>query len=241
MKTKKQKKVNPDYLSRLWVDDRGNLPVHRIKGNREPHYEGTQWYYTTPSGNTIINHPSSYGWPMCYHPSTLKIVVGNGWINNHRGTTYYRTSDGDLCVLLPKKHHVKFHGFTAIPGWSKKEQVWIVHHKQHLIDYHVRRHYSPSLIGFRKDARSAVLLAITAIKKRKLANIIEQKVKSGAVWVGYDDSINAGNCEVQTERFRKTISTRFDGEIGGLRADYLLSLRNDTFTNRAVKLASQRY
>jgi hypothetical protein len=228
------KKLNPNYLARLWVDDKSNHPVNVVKGNKPPETVGDAGYYTTPSGNTIVHYPSAYKWPTVYHCSTLEIEVGKGWLYKHRGAKYYRSKDGTLSVVLPKKYHYKIHGFKAIPCWTNMVEQWIVIHNGY--EYHAARYGLK-----RKNAIKACKQAIQAERYRNEAKLMQRKVKSKKVWVGFDDSISSGNCVSATRSFKDSISKMFDGEIGGLRADILLSIRNDSFTNRAVQKASIRY
>jgi hypothetical protein len=57
-----------------------NLPVDVVPGAVAPHFAGETYYHTTPSGNTRINYPSAYRWPMWYHASTRRVVVGAEWL-----------------------------------------------------------------------------------------------------------------------------------------------------------------
>jgi len=56
------------------------------KRNSQPKLVGNPGYHTTPSGKTIVNHPSAYGWPTVYHCSTERVEVGREWI---RKNIYY--------------------------------------------------------------------------------------------------------------------------------------------------------
>jgi hypothetical protein len=49
-------------------------------GNAGPRLEGKSYYWTTPSGLTVVRHPNAYSWPKLYHPSTRRIVVGRRWV-----------------------------------------------------------------------------------------------------------------------------------------------------------------
>lgn len=44
---------------------------------------GNPPFWTTPSGKTIVHHPSSYGWRTLYHPSTRRVVVPVRWAKRH--------------------------------------------------------------------------------------------------------------------------------------------------------------
>lgn len=37
-------------------------------------YAGRSYYWTTPSGKTIVRHPNAYKWPTVYHASTRHLV-----------------------------------------------------------------------------------------------------------------------------------------------------------------------
>ncbi len=70
------------------------------------------------------------------------------------------------------------------------------------------------------------------------------KVKSGdlsKIWVGVDDSLKAGNCLSQTIAYLHTLCAKAEAEIGGIRADHLLNLRDDNYTRKAVLVAASRY
>lgn len=58
-----------------------SFPIIRAEDPvQSPKLQGESFYWTTASGRTRIKHPNSYRWPKTYHPSTLKIVVGQLWI-----------------------------------------------------------------------------------------------------------------------------------------------------------------
>lgn len=55
-------------------------PIHLEDGFAPPRLEGRSYYWTTPSGLTEVRHPNAYKWPTWYRHSTLRIVVGIGWL-----------------------------------------------------------------------------------------------------------------------------------------------------------------
>jgi len=55
-------------------------PIIVVKGNKKPALKGCSFYWTTPSGKTIVRHPAAYKWPTKYHNSTLRIEVGDKWL-----------------------------------------------------------------------------------------------------------------------------------------------------------------
>jgi hypothetical protein len=61
-----------------------NYPVIVIPGGRlSPRLVGHSYYWTTPSGKTIVHHPNAYRWPKLYHGSTLRVYVGEQWLESH--------------------------------------------------------------------------------------------------------------------------------------------------------------
>jgi len=73
------KKVIRDYLS---LHRNNRTPIHIIpKSELPPQLIGESYYFTTPSGKTIVRYPMAYQWKTVYHPSTQVIVVGEWWEN----------------------------------------------------------------------------------------------------------------------------------------------------------------
>ena len=62
----------------LLRSDRTRVDV--VVGTSAPTCEGESYFFTTPSGNTIIRHPGAYRWPMAYHCSTRRVEVGHLWL-----------------------------------------------------------------------------------------------------------------------------------------------------------------
>lgn len=84
--------------------------------------------------------------------------------------------------------------------------------------------------------------ALTARKKATAAHLAARLKKKAiaTIWVGLDDSFNAGNCRPSTLAFYESLKTRYGAEVGGLRADELLAIRDDFYTRRAVSAAAAR-
>lgn len=92
-----------------------------------------------------------------------------------------------------------------------------------------------SLKSAKKEAHEARQKSLAAtIAKRQYAKSIKH------VWVSVDDSLAAGNCKSQTDAFASRVYAEI-GQVGGLRADVLLSLRDDVYARRAVGQAMKRY
>lgn len=71
----------------------------RIDGTDDaPALAGDGYYWTTPSGKTIVSHPNAYGWPTWYHGSTRHLVVGDGWLTRLRAIVAGRNVQWDALV-----------------------------------------------------------------------------------------------------------------------------------------------
>lgn len=90
-----------------------------------------------------------------------------------------------------------------------------------------------------------------AIRDRRLKDIRSYRLQklqkeewlslAKKTYVTIDDSIAAGNCEVGTMHFYNNLSIVKKGfHLRALRADALLQIRNDDYTNRAVNVAIQK-
>lgn len=53
-----------------------HYPVVLVDGAAPPVARGRSFYFTTPSGRTIVHHPNAYGWRTRYWPSTHRVEVG---------------------------------------------------------------------------------------------------------------------------------------------------------------------
>lgn len=67
----------------------------------------------------------------------------------------------------------------------------------------------------------------------------QEKIEMRRVWVSVEDSITAGNCREVTNSVERLIKAKY-GNIGAIRADALLSFRNDFYVRRAISAASSR-
>jgi hypothetical protein len=79
-----QEMVNSSiYLRRVireYANSRNNMPIDVVDGDNPPKVTGSGYYWTTPSGKTIIRHPNAYKWPKLYNRSTISIEVGSDFI-----------------------------------------------------------------------------------------------------------------------------------------------------------------
>lgn len=108
-------------------------------------------------------------------------------------------------------------------------------------DYHFSGMITKKNIQEVRDAiRDRRVKDIKAYRLQKLQK--EERLSLlGKTFVTVQDSINSGNCKAGTINFYQNIPLVKKGfRIRALRADALLKLRNDVYTNRAVNAAMQR-
>jgi len=86
--------------------------------------------------------------------------------------------------------------------------------------------------------------ARSAIQKRRETRVMDEKRKKifnsmlTRVFVSYNDSVSAGNCPVGTRNFIENLPLVKKGfHIRAIKASALLTLRNDPYTQRAVRYA----
>lgn len=93
----------------------------------------------------------------------------------------------------------------------------------------VREAFEKRAILRRQEARNAEI-------DRLLAD------RAAFVWVEYSDSILSGNCESESRRFRESLQKQLsaEGELGAVRADIILAMRDDNYTRRACRVAALR-
>lgn len=74
-------------------------------------------------------------------------------------------------------------------------------------------------------------VANARINHRLKINLLEIAKK---VYVNEEDSVKSGNCATQTNLYAKKIRSMFSVPIKAVRGDFLLKLRDDEFTRRAI-------
>lgn len=103
--------------------------------------------------------------------------------------------------------------------------------------------------GYHIEASSleAAEKKVSTIRREACVKMLESRLQQrrdtieyGTVWVGVADSLAGGNCASGTEQYRQQLCRLVGGEIGGVRADWLLRQRRDTYTLRAVRAALVR-
>lgn len=245
---RKLKSVSDNHLARLVSRDDGNRPVEIVRGKNSdsiyPHITGIGAYWTTPSEKTIISYPNAYRWPKTYHCSTRGTTVGKLWLARRKNRYRIQDDNGNKLIIFSKKW--KSWRF----GIKYKECVVISFGLCWLIKYKNKTyHYS------NRNGKTNIDLACKkAIGDWRIQRKIDREKllfdkNASKIWVGIQDSLDSGNCRVLTLDFANKFRQQLElysihnkvGEIGAVRADVLLSIRDDEYTRRACMVASKRY
>jgi hypothetical protein len=215
--------TTPEQVARKHAnEDMTNREVVIIKNSwQKPKTEGHGYYFTTPGGKRIY-HPSSYGWPMVYHGSTLHVTVGAKWIarvrrnleNPPKGMRWTR-DNGKIC-LIRKTDKMDFH--PSYDSLSSKNFVTFVR-KEMAKNYSLR------------------------LQTRRLEKI--QNAQLSGCRVLLEDSRRAGNCVEGSLQFaekrlnlsrEQILAAPFLGGVSGAR---LLATGNEN-ARRATLCAWER-
>lgn len=84
--------------------------------------------------------------------------------------------------------------------------------------------------------------ALAMLEKRRLEKIEESELyeKASKVFIGIQDSLSSGNCQLGTNQFVHKHNININ-KIGGIRGDILLELEKSNFTLRAVAYAISKH
>ena len=223
-------KIAPNQIeaaARLWCGEGNHVPVTIVDGDQEPESDYRSYYYTTPGGRPVY-HPSAYrrawGKPV-YHCASGGITVGADWLVSHPLAVV--ESEAGRCLAMPLQA-VTIHGCEVMPAWFGGCGYLVRRGER---EYHSRK----------EDPRAAVRDAVRGWKTQD-RQIQAAEIPLTRVWVGVQDSLDSGNCAPMTSQFARRAAELLGatGEVGAVRADWLLSVRDDAYTRRAVNAAALR-
>jgi hypothetical protein len=144
-----------------------------------------------------------------------------------------RTPDGSIIVdaelIAPREYRVKWvrqsqgFGLTTESGWLIR-------------GYHVK---ATTIEQARRKARTVRQEAVDG-RVRQRAKRSQIRREWNRVFVAVEDSLRAGNCKSMTDQFASQV-WRTIGATGpcAVRADVVLSLRDDYYTRKAVTAAAR--
>lgn len=227
-------------VSRYTADARAAVGVRQLQAELR-----TSYPYASPSGSWAggnVRLTVHVGVPSA-SATTDRVWSANGkWSGNDLAVRLCVSerallSDLDLTaaglvildaeLIAPGEYQAKWAtqkgqlGLTVISGWLIR-------------GYHSTK---KTIEAARKEARAAREKALAA----ELA-VRQRDAVLAHIWINVADSDAAGNCAAGTEAFRRLAVSRLvpDGEIGAIRADWALSIRDDMFVRRAIAVAQRR-
>ena len=219
--------------ARLWAEAPRHWPVVLAEDPESPPTKkGESWYFTSPGGQRRIAHPGSYGWPMRYHRSTYRVEVGERWLAQH---PVKFTRKGGIPMWIRPLEKTIIHGIAVTPGWLA------VHYRSASLVVRGKDVYHSPFT----DPREAVRDAINGWRRQRKERAEKAALVTMApkIWVTEADSIASGNCALGTWHVAREIAGKLGapaGSIGAVRADFLLSIRNDAHVQRAIAAAGRR-
>ncbi len=179
-------------------------------------------------------------------------------------TMYYHSTDGSRHLVFASQNYLK------VDDWEKplhnyqslypRKYVHTTHIQRRILAPHVPavlnveydrdakklmlvdgwgEQYHLNQVTDSANARSQVREAVTGLRKRRAQKIAVTNPET--VWVTVEDSYNAGNCRAMTDSFVAEYLAKIGaGGPVSTRGDLLLSIRDDSYTRRAVAQAAQR-
>lgn len=156
-----------------------------------------------------------------YHPSTRKLIVGEKWLLQHQAfyKEFYQRREPALLVGYYATYKIYDNGWCYV--------VCDGNRSYHSLD---------------RSLRGAAKRAKKAFDKQDEMDSALEKFPLNHVWVSVEDSIYAGNCKPETQRFKALLIDRLGatGDIGAVCASTILKIRNDSYTRRACQHAVTR-
>lgn len=228
-------------LVRIIAGAHASCPVDVIAdGASGPKTTGESYYFTTLSGKTRVYSPAAYGWRTRYWPSTISVEVGQLWLAEMRPDEIVVDGTRTVRAVGATRHFGKF---TCTPAWAGGKRCMLVYSARHKRSYHAPRNKSvKALTG--DDYANAMEQSRAAWAQQDISDAKrrDEMVMLRQVWVSAEHSRQAGNCDAGTRAQEIALrrSLHASGEIGAVRADVLLAVRDDSFTRRAIAAAQSQ-
>lgn len=234
-------------IVRILAGDTAAHPVEIVDGSASPSMEGEGFYWTTPGGRPI-QYPNAYKWAKVYHPSSIRVSVGLGWVldmlarQTDGGAFRKDTRHGVTAAVLCGQRRM-LHGYRVELAETQQARIWLITGPSGR-GYQALRTVGmfADAAALDEDARRAVRSALHAWQAQRAAdrawaNTLGRPID--AIWVDADASIRSGNCPAGTDAMASRVRAVV-GPVSAVRADVLLSLRDDAFTRRAITASAKR-
>lgn len=219
-----------------------SLRVLRDIGESDLSYRVSQSQWAGGKHKNIVELSSA---PDC-HGRSIKVWSGNGKWSGNNSEFLFKVTQRCVNLLRGKivigglvtLDAVKTNNYRILKiSWAEQSKGFSLKKADgYLVDghYHVTaKNAEQALKKFESNQKKTEKKTII---KHFLNNFAELSPMLPKIWVGVADSINAGNCRVGTDAFYNVIKQKA-GQIGGLRADYLVNIRDDTFVRKAIVYA----
>lgn len=207
------------------------------------HHTVTVRWILYPSDGSIFSHKQ----PGCVGES-VRVWSDNGkWsgTDSHASLTVSVAALQKYPTLRTPDGHILLH-YEPIPGRPRIAKIiWVAQGR----GVSLKPIHGYLIRGYHVEAASleAAEKKVQKIRREACARMLQSRIQArrdkieyGSVWVGVADSLAGGNCASGTEQYRQQLCRLVGGEIGGVRADWLLRQRRDTYTLRAVRAALVR-
>lgn len=229
-------------------------------GRERKRYEGK--FSLTPGIRTTDN--GKWGWDkVVWHYADYTLIAPQKTRRGELYTMYYVSPDQKRHIVFVSPHYYRIDNEQPQKLVCKQSEATPlpVHIQRQLLAPH-----TPSVLTIQYDrtAKSLMLVdalseqyhlkemrrgtdaarqvreALTAFRKRRAERI--STLQPEMVWVSVEDSLEAGNCRSETEKYAARLHAELgaDGQLGAVRGDIILALRNDNYTRRAVGYAATR-
>ena len=211
-------------------------------GGRASKYTGYDYYADYLFLASRTKREILYSAPWFEKPE--KILLDR--TNNPAAELYFKLKDKQVYNNQVRVSSLNFK--MGLICWDEKELAW--RHGEEL--YHISPTYNDRGLwidaGAIEDYKNYIFnqfyrrRRLEVEQKKKIKGELKFKEIAARVYVEYNDSIFAGNCESQTRAFREQykknegINTD-EFAINGL---YMLSIRDDSYTRRAIMQAAKR-
>lgn len=250
--------TNFDFGRKKNKDTGNNEPLQIKSGNLQ--HENTFEYRGKHRGRigsdlcpdfSVIFHRTKakamYRLPWMENPSTIsyelcRAIVGTLSEIEVQAETRFHLNGNEILMTenntIYRASSFSFKGLKI--AWNEQEKAF--EHSE-LGMYHISQ---GDLWTYKQDVSNVKLKIVKAFQRRKEYNTKERNFleRASKVFVTAQDSIEAGNCEIETRKFASALKRHYDKQPTtdevNLRGDELLNLRNDHFTQRAVKRAIEK-
>lgn len=212
-----------------------NLCYDDVSSLKNEIYEKIEWNYTNISIEFLKAYRTAIDSKFKIRED-LKIEVEK--YSQFEDTTYHIYNHLALLKKLEKRYNYQM--IQSFVSNSIQTIAWAIKQDEDEYHFNIAEVISDDING-EKSLKEFIVEALEALEKRRLEKITQKELyeKAARVFVSVDDSLESGNCKFGTMQFISKHGIDLN-KIGAIRGDYLLSIENSNFTQRAVSNAMRR-